>query len=57
MKKKEEIIEMMQTALANSTFDANADWATPEEKTQSMLDAVMLTQAIALLQGVKIFQP
>ena len=56
MKKKEEIIQMMQTALANSTFDANADWASAEEKTQSMLDAVMLTQAIALLQGVKRFQ-
>lgn len=57
MKTKEEIIEMMQTALANSTFDANADWTTPEERTQSMLDVVMLTQAIALMQGVKVFQP
>lgn len=54
--KKQEIIEMMQTALLNSSADVSGDWLNEEEKIQAMSDAALLTQAIALMQGVKNFQ-
>jgi putative N-acetylmannosamine-6-phosphate epimerase len=53
---KKEIIEMMQTALLNSSADVSGDWLNEEEKIQAMSDAALLTQAIALMQGVKNFQ-
>ena len=53
---KKEIIEMMQTALLNSSAEVSGDWLNEEEKIQAMSDAALLTQAIALMQGVKNFQ-
>lgn len=54
--KKQEIVEILQIALANSTDDVNGDWLNQEEKIKAFSDAALLTQAIALIQGVNNFQ-
>ena len=54
--KKQEIIEMLELAMANSKCDSNGDWMNQEEQMAASIDATFLAQAIAMLQNVKNFQ-
>lgn len=54
--KKQEIIEMLELAMANSKCDSTGDWMNHEEQMAASIDATFLAQAIAMLQNVKNFQ-
>jgi len=54
--KKQEIIEMLEEAMANSKCDSTGDWMTQDEQLAAIVDATFLAQAIAMLKGVKNFQ-
>jgi len=54
--KKQDIIEMLELAMANSKCDSKGDWMNEEEQMAASVDATFLAQAIAMLNGVKNFQ-